>query len=43
MYYLQAGSVVGLDLSQGEVQHATTRADSRGVTNVQVHLQISMG
>ena len=35
---MQAGSVVGLDLSQGEVQHATTRADSRGVTNVQVHL-----
>ena len=33
---LQEGMVVGLDISPGEVRHATARAESRGVANVKV-------
>ena len=32
----QEGMVVGLDISPGEVRHATARAESRGVANVKV-------
>ena len=33
---LQEGMVVGLDISPGEVRHASARAESRGVANVKV-------
>ena len=33
---LQEGMVVGLDISPGEVRHATARAESRGVAHVKV-------
>ena len=33
---MQEGMVVGLDISPGEVRHATARAESRGVANVKV-------
>ena len=33
---LQEGMVVGLDISPGEVRHATAMAESRGVANVKV-------
>ena len=37
---LQEGMVVGLDISPGEVRHATARAENRGITNVKVAVSI---
>ena len=37
---LQEGMVVGLDISPGEVRHATARAENRGIANVKVAISI---